>query len=94
MALLITLGLFKLYDIPVFTARDNLYGLGLLTFVYGVSMILLVHLTQKLFYDASMAAMYMTCLNIVTSFAPSIVLLVFDVVLESEVSKNFLNFRF
>lgn len=85
-ALLIAMGILKAYDIPIYTANDNLYGICLLIFMYGLAMIPMVHLAEKLFYDASMANMYILCLNIVISFTTVITIVLFDVLGESEVS--------
>ncbi|XP_037040296.1 ATP-binding cassette sub-family A member 12-like [Bradysia coprophila] len=93
-ALLITMGIFKMFDIPIYTSRDNLHGICLLIFMYGLAMIPMVHLVEKLFYDAGMANMYMVCLNIVIAFSPVITITLFDVLGDSEESRmvrHFLN---
>ncbi|XP_037044496.1 phospholipid-transporting ATPase ABCA1 isoform X2 [Bradysia coprophila] len=91
-ALLIAMGIFKAYGIPIYTARDNLYGICLLIFMFGFAMIPMVHLAEKLFYDASMANMYILCLNIIISLATAIVIVLFDVLGESDESERIRNF--
>lgn len=84
-ALLIAIGMFKIFDIPIYTARDNLYGIIMLIFMYGFAMIPMVHLGEKLFRDASMANMYILCLNIIIALSLITVILLFDVLGDSDV---------
>lgn len=85
-ALLIAFGMFKIFDIPIYTARDNLYGICMLIFMYGFAMIPMVHLCEKLFHDASLANMYILCLNIIIALSTVTVILLFDVLGNSDVS--------
>ncbi len=85
--MLIAIGMFKIYDIPIYTARDNLYGICLLIFMYGFAMIPMVHLGEKLFHDASMANMYILCLNIIIALTCITVIILFDVLGDSDVSR-------
>lgn len=49
-------------------------------------MIPMVHLCEKLFHDASMANMYILCLNIIIALSTVTVILLFDVLGDSDVS--------
>lgn len=77
---------FKFFDIPVYTAKDNLYGICVLLLLFGFAAIQMVHLFEKLFNDASIANMYFLCLNIVIALMTVTTIILFDILGESDVS--------
>ncbi|KAJ6638175.1 Glucosylceramide transporter ABCA12 [Pseudolycoriella hygida] len=93
-ALVIALGMFKIFDISIYTAKHNLYGIALLIFMYGFATIPMVHLCEKLFQDPSLANMYILCLNIIVALTTVTVIVLFDVLGDSDQAewiRNFLN---
>lgn len=87
-ALLLAIVVFKWFDIPVYTAKDNLYGIVVLLLLFGFATIPMVHLFEKLFTDASLANMYILCMNIIIALMTVTVIILFDVLGESDVSRN------
>lgn len=85
-ALLLAIVVFKCYDIPAYTARHNLYGIVLLLVLFGCATIPMVHLMEKIFNDASLANMYTLCMNIIIALVTITVIVLFDVLGESDVS--------
>lgn len=88
---------FKIFDIPVYTAKDNLYGVCLLLFLFGFAAIQMVHLFEKLFNDPSLANMYFLCLNIMIALSTVTTIILFDVLGKSDFSgtlREFLNRAF
>lgn len=75
----------KIYDIPVYTAKDNLYGICLLLFMFGFATIPMQHLCGKLFSDASQAAMNILCMNIVIGVTTILTVTLIDILGESDV---------
>lgn len=78
--------IFKIFDIPVYTAKDNLYGICVLLVLFGFAAIQMVHLCEKLFSDPSLANMYFLCLNIIIALSTVTTIMLFDVLGESDVS--------
>lgn len=76
---------FKFFDIPAFTARDNLYGIVVLLLLFGLATIPMVHVFEKMFSDASLANMYTLCLNIIIALMTVTVIILFDILGESDV---------
>lgn len=79
---------FKWFDIPVYTAKDNLYGIVVLLLLFGFATIPMVHLFEKLFTDASLANMYILCMNIIIALMTVTVIILFDVLGDSDVSRK------
>lgn len=91
-ALLLAVCVFKIYDMPVYTDKDNLAGICLLLFMFGFATIPMVHLCEKLFTDASLANMHILCMNVIVSLATRTIIILFDILGDSDVSiqANFL----
>lgn len=73
------------FDIPAYTAKDNLGGICLLLAMYGFATIPMVHLFEKMFNDASLANMHILCLNIIIGLLTRTVVILIDLLGESEV---------
>lgn len=80
---------FKIFNIPAYTAKDNLYGICLLLLLFGFAGIQMVHLCEKLFNDASLANMYILCLNILIALTTITTIILIDLLGESEVRFRF-----
>lgn len=96
-ALILAIIVFKFFDIPAYTAKDNLYGICILLILYGFAGIQMVHLCEKLFNDASLANMYILCLNILIALSTITTIILIDLLGESEWSgqmRDFLNRAF
>lgn len=88
-ALLLAAIVFRIFNLPVFNDKDNLYGVLLLLLLFGFSSTHMVHLCEKLFSEASIANMYLLCLNIMLGLCTSMTIILFDVLGESEVMSSF-----
>lgn len=84
--------IFKWYAIPVYVDKGNLEGICLLLFLYGLSMIPAVHVLEKLFLDASIANMTIFCLNIIIGMTTITVIILFDVLGDTERSEKIRDF--
>lgn len=84
-ALLIAVVILEIYDLPIYTAKDNLNGICLLLFMFAFATIPMVHVCEKLFNDASHAAMHILCMNIVIGVTTILIVTLFDVLGESDV---------
>lgn len=85
---------FKIFNIPVYVERENLYGIVLLLLCYGFASIPAVHLFEKLFSEASFANMSIFCLNVIIALSTLSTILIIDVLAETnehEKLRNFLN---
>ncbi|XP_053667952.1 glucosylceramide transporter ABCA12 [Anopheles marshallii] len=88
---------FKVFALPAYVAREQLEGIVLLLVFYGFASIPMVHLFEKLFTDASFANMSLFCLNVVTALGTLTIILLFDILGDSDQSekiRNFLNRAF
>ncbi|XP_058056343.1 glucosylceramide transporter ABCA12 [Anopheles bellator] len=88
---------FKTFAIPAYVAREQLDGICLLLLFYGFATIPAVHLFEKLFTDASFANMSLFCLNVITALGTLTIIILFDVLGnsdESERVRHFLNRAF
>lgn len=88
-ALLLGAIVFRIFNLPVFVDQDNLYGVCLLLLLFGFSTTHMVHLCEKLFDEASIANMYILCLNIMLGLCTAMTIILFDVLGESEVSESY-----
>lgn len=77
---------FKVFNIGIYNALDNLEGICLLIFFFGLAGISAVHVVEKLFNDTSFANMSIFCLNVIIAFATLTVILLIDILAESDVS--------
>lgn len=84
--MLLAVGVFKIYNMPVYTAKDNLAGVCLLLFMFGFATIPMVHLCEKLFSDASLANMHILCMNVIVSLSTRTIIVFFDILGDSDVS--------
>lgn len=87
-ALLLAIVVFKVFNISTFTAKDNLYGICLLLMLFGVAAIQMVHLCEKVFSDASLANMYILCMNILLAMSTISTIILIDLLGDSDVSKS------
>lgn len=87
-AVLLAVVVFKIFDIPVYTAKDNLYGTCLLLLLFGFAALQMVHLCEKLFNDASLANMYILCMNILIAMSTITTIILIDLLDESDVSAH------
>ncbi|XP_049289465.1 ATP-binding cassette sub-family A member 13 [Anopheles funestus] len=88
---------FKAFALPAYVARQQLEGIVLLLVFYGFATIPGVHLFEKLFTDASFANMSLFCLNVITALGTLTIILMFDILGDSDQSekiRNFLNRAF
>lgn len=85
-ALLLALVVFKIFDIPQYTAKDNMYGIIVILSLFGFAAIQMVHLFEKLFNDASLANMYILCMNILIAMSTITTIILIDLLDDSEVS--------
>lgn len=88
-ALLLAVAVFKIFDIPVYTAKDNIYGIILLLSLFGIAATQMVHLFEKLFNDASLANMYILCMNILIAMSTITTIILIDLLGDSDVSTSF-----
>lgn len=84
-AVLLAIVVFKIFNIPAYTAKDNLYGISLLLLLFGFAALQMVHLCEKLFNDASLANMYILCMNILIAMSTISCIILIDVLGESDV---------
>lgn len=84
-AVLLAIVVFKIFNIPAYTAKDNLYGISLLLLLFGFAALQMVHLCEKLFKDASLANMYILCMNILIAMSTISCIILIDVLGESDV---------
>uniref|UniRef100_A0A2M4A096 Putative abc transporter n=1 Tax=Anopheles triannulatus TaxID=58253 RepID=A0A2M4A096_9DIPT len=92
---LLALGLavivFKTFALPAYVAREQLEGICLLLLFFGFAAIPAVHLFEKLFTDASFANMSIFCLNVITALATLTIIILFDVLGDSDESERIRN---
>lgn len=74
------------FDIPAYTARDNLAGMVMILVMFGVASAPLVHVCEKLFADASLANMHILCMNIIVALTTRTAIILIDLLGESETS--------
>lgn len=94
LALILAIIVFEIFNIPAYTAKDNLYGIVLLLALFGFAGIQMVHLCEKLFDDASLANMYILCMNILIAMSTIATIILIDLLCESEVSFRIFFFQF
>lgn len=85
-AVVLAIIVFKIFNIPTYTSKDNLYGISLLLLLFGFAALQMVHLCEKLFNDASLANMYILCMNILIAMSTISTIILIDVLGESDVS--------
>lgn len=96
-ALALCICILSLFNIPVYVDRDNLAGIALIIFLCGFAAIPGVHVIEKLFSESSFAIMTIFCMNIFVPMATLGIIILFDVLGESDTSaaaRNFLNRAF
>lgn len=94
LAIVFAVIVFKIFAIPIYVERDNLYGIVVLLFLYGFASIPAVHLFEKLFSEASFANMSIFCLNVIIALSTLTTIIIIDVLSENdeqERMRNFLN---
>lgn len=85
-ALLLAVVVFKYFDIPAYTAKDNLYGICLILILFGFATIPMVHVVEKLFTDPSLANMHILCMNIIIALVTITTIILIDILGETDVS--------
>lgn len=96
-AMLLAVVIFQCYAIPVYVDKANLEGICLLLFLYGLATVPACHVFEKLFNDPSIANMTLFCLNIIIAMTTITVIILFDVLgdtQQSERIRDFLNALF
>lgn len=91
-AMLLAVIIFKCFAIPVYVDKANLDGICLLLFLYGLATIPAVHVLEKLFSDPSIANMTLFCLNIIIAMTTITVIILFDVLGDTEQSEKIRDF--
>lgn len=91
MAIVFAVIVFEIFNIPIYVEGDNLGGIILLLLLFGFAMIPGVHLFEKLFSEASFANMSIFCLNVITSLTTVSVIIMFDVLAETDEQEKFRN---
>ncbi|CAG9128616.1 unnamed protein product [Plutella xylostella] len=84
----ITACVLLLFGFPVFVWRDNLAAICLLLFMFGLACNALIHVSQRLFSDASLANMVLFCGNAFLGLSGLAILLILDIISESEATDN------
>lgn len=74
------------FDIPAYTARDNLPGIVIMLFMFGFATTPMIHVCEKLFTDASLANMHILCMNIILALTTRTTIILIDLLGESDVS--------
>lgn len=77
---------FKIFAIPIYVDKDDLGGIVILLTIYGLASIPMVHLFEKLFSEASFANMSIFCLNAIIALFTIMIILMMDILGESDVS--------
>lgn len=85
LAMALAVMVFVWFDIPAYTAKDNLAGICMLLGMYGFATIPMVHLFEKMFNDASLANMHILCLNIIIGLATRTTIILIELLGDSEV---------
>lgn len=86
--LLAAIAVIKIYDIPVYTAKENLFGIFCLLFMFGFATIPMEHLFGKLYNDSSQAAMNILCMNIVIGVTTILITTLIDILGETDQSET------
>ncbi|CAH0591712.1 unnamed protein product [Chrysodeixis includens] len=84
----ITAAVMSAFGFPVFVARNNLPAICILFLLYGYACACLVHVAEKLFAEASVANMVLFCGNAFVGLSFIAILLIFDIISESEATDN------
>ncbi|XP_045504908.1 uncharacterized protein LOC123701462 [Colias croceus] len=84
----ITVVILKVFNFPVFVARNNLPAICLLIFLYGFGCAGVVHVLEKAFNSASLANMALFCGNTFAALAGIAILLVLDIISDSDATDH------
>lgn len=96
-ALAMCICILYIINIPIYTDRDNLAGIALIILVCGFAAIPGIHVIEKLFSESSFAIMTIFCMNLFVAMVTISIIILFDVLGESDTSamiRNFLNRAF
>lgn len=96
-ALALCICILSMFNIQVYVDRDNLAGIAMLIFLCGFAAIPAVHVIEKLFTESSFAIMTIFCMNLFIAMVTLSIIILFDVLGESETSaaiRDFLNRAF
>ncbi|XP_055631846.1 glucosylceramide transporter ABCA12 [Toxorhynchites rutilus septentrionalis] len=91
-ALALAVIVFQIFAIPAYVDKDQLSGICLLLVFYGFASIPAVHLFEKWFNDASFANMSLFCLNVIIALCTLTIIILFDILGETDTSEHFRNF--
>ncbi|XP_058465272.1 glucosylceramide transporter ABCA12 [Malaya genurostris] len=83
---------FLAFGIPSYVDKDQLTGVCILLVFYGFASIPGIHLFEKLFNDASFANMSLFCLNVITALGTITIIILFDVLGETDTAEHFRHF--
>lgn len=80
------------FGLPVYVAKSNLYGIILLSFLYGFACIPAIHVFEKFFTDASGAIMTIFCMNAIIPLITMAIVILIGIVGESDSADNWRHF--
>ncbi|CAK1542445.1 unnamed protein product [Leptosia nina] len=80
----ITVVILKIFNFPVFVARNNLPAICVLTLLYGFACSGVVYVAEKFFTEASLANMVLFCGNTFVALSGIALLLVLDIISDSD----------
>ncbi|XP_045778783.1 phospholipid-transporting ATPase ABCA1 [Maniola jurtina] len=86
--MLITAVVLEAFQFSVFVARNNLPAICILILLYGYACAGVVHVLEKVFAEASLATMLLFCGNAFIGLVGIALLLVLDIISESEATDN------
>ncbi|XP_063895450.1 uncharacterized protein LOC110380322 [Helicoverpa armigera] len=84
----VTAAVMSAFGFPVFVARNNLPAICLLFVLYGYACLNFIYVLEKLFSEASIANMVLFCGNAFLGLSFITILLIFDIVSESETTDH------
>ncbi|CAH2088390.1 unnamed protein product [Euphydryas editha] len=86
--MLITVVILQLFHFPVFVEKNNLPAICILILLYGYACTSMVHVLERVFNEASLANMILFCGNAFVGLAGIAILLILDIISESEATDN------
>ncbi|XP_072945673.1 uncharacterized protein ldd [Epargyreus clarus] len=86
--LAITATVLAIFQFPVFVYGKNLAAISVLIVLYGYACASLIHVMEKLFHEPSMANMMLFCGNTFVGVVGITILLILDIISESETTDN------
>ncbi|XP_053595540.1 uncharacterized protein LOC103571174 isoform X2 [Microplitis demolitor] len=84
----LAVGVFEIFGLPAYVARDNLPGVCLLLVLFAWASIPFTHLIEKTFDDSSLSNMVLFCLNTFIGVICLATILVIDILGKSQAAKD------